>query len=187
MTDSDQPPDLVTPTPFSGTLRPSVATDMPEILQIYPLAFPDEDLRGLIKELIGRPDVASLVATIGGAVAGHVLFTRGQTGNEAAPSALLGPLAVTPAWQRSGIGSALILKGLENLKEAGVRVICVLGDPAYYKKFGFKVETGIIPPCPIPDTWRPAWQSLDMTSDADPVRGRLSLPEPWLRPWLWTE
>jgi putative acetyltransferase len=83
---------------------------------------------------------ASLVALVEGAVVGHILFSpvtiRGEgTEGEAVG---LGPMAVLPAFQRRGVGSALVRAGLAHLRAAGHRAVVVLGHPAYYPRFGFR-------------------------------------------------
>ncbi|GAI48156.1 unnamed protein product [marine sediment metagenome] len=49
----------------------------------------------------------------------------------------LSPVAVIPAWQRQGIGKALVSEGIERCRSIGCSVIAVLGDPGYYTQFGF--------------------------------------------------
>ena len=81
----------------------------------------------------------SLVAEQEGRVLGHILFSpviiEGES--EGFPAAALAPLAVLPAFQRLGIGSALVSAGLERCREIGFSRVLVLGDPAYYQRFGF--------------------------------------------------
>ncbi|MEM8699183.1 MAG: N-acetyltransferase, partial [Pseudomonadota bacterium] len=73
--------------------------------------------------------------------------------------------------------------GVERLREIGTRQIFVLGDPAYYRRFGFRPEKAVTPPCPIPEDWAPAWQSLTLS---DPIaQGKLHVPAPWLTPAYW--
>ncbi len=81
--------------------------------------------------------VISLVATREGGVVGHVLFSR-----VSAPFRALGlaPVAVVPDRQRAGIGSRLIRVGLERAAEKGWQAVFVLGDPAFYRRFGFDAE-----------------------------------------------
>jgi putative acetyltransferase len=78
----------------------------------------------------------SLVATIGGRVVGHILYSPVSVGDIA--GAGLGPIAVAPEHQRHGIGSQLIETGNQKLREAGCPFIVVLGHPGYYPRFGFK-------------------------------------------------
>jgi len=49
----------------------------------------------------------------------------------------LGPVSVLPAYQRQGMGKALIHEGLSRLKSMRARGCCLVGHPDYYKKFGF--------------------------------------------------
>jgi putative acetyltransferase len=49
----------------------------------------------------------------------------------------LGPVAVRPERQRTGIGSRLIRAAIDRVKRAGWQVIFVLGDPSFYGRFGF--------------------------------------------------
>lgn len=49
----------------------------------------------------------------------------------------LGPVSVLPQWQRQGIGTQLIHHAMEQLSAQGVAGCVVLGDPAYYGRFGF--------------------------------------------------
>jgi putative acetyltransferase len=170
-----------------GTLlRESVRGDLAAIEVLYPDAFPDEDLLPLVRELLQETTLTlSLLGVIGPSVVGHVIFTKcGITGSND-KVALLGPLAVASAWQKQGIGSELVRVGLHRLEKAGVPHICVLGDPAYYGRFGFEPETSIAPPYPLPEEWRDAWQSMSLDSAEPPRRCKLSVPQPWLQPALW--
>ena len=76
--------------------------------------------------------------------------------------------------------------GLLRLEEAGIRSVYVLGDPAYYSRFGFAPERSVATPYPLPAEWADAWQSLCLGDPAAGVSGRLVLPEFWLDPALWS-
>jgi putative acetyltransferase len=54
----------------------------------------------------------------------------------------LGPMAVLPAYQRQGIGSQLVERGLERLREAGCPFVVVIGHPTFYPRFGFRAAGG---------------------------------------------
>ena len=58
----------------------------------------------------------------------------------------LAPLAVAPACQKQGIGAALVRQGFTELQALGARGCVVLGDPAYYGRFGFKADPALA--CP---------------------------------------
>lgn len=86
----------------------------------------------------------SLVAEADGRLIGHIAFspvtisdgTRGWYG--------LGPVSVLPAYQRQGIGKALIREGLARLKEMHAQGCCLVGHPDYYRKFGFENMPGLV-------------------------------------------
>lgn len=115
------------------------------VAQLHLAAFGDAHgtvVAGLVDALragITPVDGLSLVADDAGRVTGHVLFSRSRLD---APRRLvdvqvLSPVAVQPARQRKGIGSALIRRGLEVTRARGVPVVFVEGPPAYYARFGF--------------------------------------------------
>ncbi len=160
--------------------------DRDAIMSLYPDAFPEEDLLALLGPLLDEtPGVLSLVAEEAGRIAGHAAFTpcRLETGEGA--FALLGPLAVAPDRQRAGIGSLLVRQGLARLAGEGVTHVFVLGDPAYYGRFGFTEERGVKPPYPLPEDWRPAWQALAVTPGRAPPSGTLVLPPAWMEKSYW--
>lgn len=85
------------------------------------------------------PETLSLVAKHEEHVVGHVLFSPAAVdGSDSLCGMGLGPVAVSRAFQRQGIGSLLITRGIEALKERGGSFICVLGWPDYYSRFGFR-------------------------------------------------
>src|SRR5713226_5937204 len=87
--------------------------------------------------------VCAMVAEEKGRVLGHVLFSRiaVESGDNEIPMLALAPLAVLPAFQRLGIGSALVSAGLARCRELGHTRVVVLGEPAYYERFGFSTAT----------------------------------------------
>ena len=81
----------------------------------------------------------TLVALSEGRVVGHILFSAVTIAKspETFNAVGLAPVAVLPEFQRKGIGSKLIREGLHQCKQAGYDAMVVLGDPAYYSRFGF--------------------------------------------------
>jgi putative acetyltransferase len=156
-----------------------------EIMTLYRQAFPDEDLTGLVAELLALgPEVLSMTArSATGALIGHGCFSI--CGVERREVALLGPLAVTPARQKSGVGGALVRAGLDRLRARGVGQVLVLGDPVYYGRFGFRRETQIDAPYTLPADWGPAWQSLLLIPETGGAAGRLRVPGPWRKAIYW--
>lgn len=172
---------------FEPDIRKSILADLPAIEKLYPAAFPDEDLLPLVKDLLQEPSIVlSLVATIESRLAGHVIFTKCSVEGSDARAALLAPLAVAPSYQRQGIGSAIVRSGLEQLEDAGVSQVFVLGDPAWYSRLGFKPEPRVDTPYPLPEEWRDAWQSLFLGGTVAPQGGKIALPPRWMKPELWS-
>ncbi len=166
--------------------RESLPGDIPSLEELYPAAFPDEDLLPLVSDLLRESDaVLSLVAIVGGALAGSIMFTTCGVEGRTETVALLAPLCVAPDLQKRGVGGALIREGLRRAKTSDATHILVLGDPNYYARFGFETETGVAPPYPLPDEWREAWRSITIRDVERPLRGKLQPPELWLRPELW--
>jgi putative acetyltransferase len=121
-------------------IRQEISTDIPGIRFVEEQAF-QRPIEADLVDLCRRRDktILSLVATRAGSVAGHIMFT--PVALEPAHDGLrglgLGPIAVLPEWQRTGIGSRLIRAGMELCREHGHDFIVLLGDPRYYSRFGF--------------------------------------------------
>lgn len=79
----------------------------------------------------------SLVAVQAGLVVGHIAFSPVTVSDGSVDWYGLGPLSVAPALQGRGIGRALVEQGLRALREAGAQGCVLLGDPAFYGRFGF--------------------------------------------------
>lgn len=96
----------------------------------------------------------SLVAELNGEIAGHVAFSAIEVVAPHATQAAVGlaPLAVLPAFQNRGIGTALVHRGLEDCLAQGHKIVIVLGDPLYYLRFGFEraSDHGIECPYDVP-------------------------------------
>jgi putative acetyltransferase len=72
-------------------------------------------------------------------------------------------LAVTPALQRRGIGSALVHSGLDSVTAQGFEAVFVLGHPAYYPRFGFSAAAASKLASPYAGD---AFMALELTPDA---------------------
>lgn len=167
-------------------IRKSVPKDVPLIEELYPMAFPEEDLLPLVRELLEEDStVHSLVAIVDGVLVGHVIFTTCEVAGNIDKVALLGPLAVAPAHQRQGVGSVLVNAGLAQMENAGMDCVLVLGDPAYYGRFDFKPDDRVMPPYPLPDEWHDAWQSRSLSQGRKPIHGKLIVTQPWRQKALW--
>jgi putative acetyltransferase len=93
----------------------------------------------------GRMKV-SKVAIHEGKVIGHVAISPVRVSGSDLGWYGLGPVSVLPSYQGRGIGSALIMDALLELSTSGAAGCVVLGEPAYYERFGFKAHTGLTLP-----------------------------------------
>ena len=85
----------------------------------------------------------SLVAEVAGQVVGHIAFSPIILSDGSLHWYGLGPVSVLPAYQRQGIGKALIHEGLARLKAIHAQGCCLVGHPGYYTKFGFQNVPGL--------------------------------------------
>jgi putative acetyltransferase len=122
-------------------IRHARLADHAAIAALLTAAFGRPDEAALVGRLRAEEDTLfELVAEEDGAVVGHVLFSRLWADRYELYGALA-PLAVHPDRHRQGLGSKLVRAGLENAREFGCHGVLVLGDPAYYGRFGFSAET----------------------------------------------
>ena len=121
-------------------VRTAVQADRDAIRAVHLAAFPTAVEADLIEALARDGDLAiSLVAEAEGAVVGHIVLSPMQVRADgvAVFAFGLGPVAVLPERQGAGVGAALIEAGVAAAKASGAALLFVLGDPAYYGRFGF--------------------------------------------------
>jgi putative acetyltransferase len=123
-------------------IRKEEEKDHKKIYEINKSAFGQEDESKLVEKIRSGNNFIpglSLVADIDNGTIGHILFSRIKiVGSSVFETLALAPMAVIPEFQRQGVGSALIKKGIKIVKELGFDSIIVLGHEDYYPKFGFK-------------------------------------------------
>ena len=101
----------------------------------------------IVRELRNAGALAiSLVAEYQEKVIGHVAISPVKISDNTQGWFGLGPISVLPSSQKSGVGSKLMREALENLRNYGASGCVLLGDPAYYKRFGFAPEESLILP-----------------------------------------
>jgi putative acetyltransferase len=125
-------------------IRAEEPADTAAIHRVHAAAFPTDAEARLVDALRGAGRLTfSLVALKADAIVAHIAFSPVEIGSGAGPAAGMGlaPLAVLPEHQRRGIGSRLVREGLEACKNRGVGFVVVLGEPAYYQRFGFTRAT----------------------------------------------
>jgi putative acetyltransferase len=85
----------------------------------------------------------SLVAEMDGCVVGHIAFSPVTMSDGTRNWYGLGPISVLPAYQRQGIGKALVREGLSRLRDLNAQGCCLVGHPEYYRQFGFRNVSGL--------------------------------------------
>lgn len=121
-------------------IRAATPRDREAIRLVEEHAFGQRSEAGLVDAIVAQGDaIVELVAVEDGQVVGHILFSRLHIESEAGefPAVALAPLAVEPSFHGTGIGGALVREAHIRLKTAGERLSVVLGDPAYYGRFGY--------------------------------------------------
>jgi putative acetyltransferase len=127
----------------AAVIREAGPRDYPAIRAILRHAFATADEANLVDEL--RADgavLAEFVAASDIALQGHALYSRLaiEQNGETLAGAALAPVAVLGAFQRKGLGAALIKAGNARCAGLGLAAILVVGDGAYYRRFGFSSE-----------------------------------------------
>ncbi|MBT3334564.1 MAG: N-acetyltransferase [Rhodospirillaceae bacterium] len=157
-------------------IRAETSDDVARVRHVVLSAFGQADEADLVAALQASGDVEiALVAMHGDQLVGHILFSK-----LAAPAGCLGlaPVSVLPEFQNQGIGGALIRDGLDIATRKGWQAVFLLGEPAYYERFGFTVAAahkfGTIYP-------KPYVMGLELTSGAlDALDGALTYAQPFL-------
>lgn len=137
---------------MSIIIRPERAFDAPAIEHVTIEAFrnaPHTDhTEQFIVRALRRADAltVSLVAEADGQLAGHVAVSPVSIHDGTDRWFGLGPISVLPAHQGRGIGTRLMEAALQQLRSASANGCVVLGDPAYYGRFGFSPLAGLVLP-----------------------------------------
>lgn len=154
-------------------IRPERPGDAVHVRALLDAAFGGDVESKLVERLRADGDfVLSLVAESAQGIAGYAGFPRLvlRLDERNVPVVGLAPVGVSPPLQRKGIGGVLIRDGLARLKDRAERLVFVLGDPAYYRRFGFTVMEGF-----VSRYAGPCFQTLMLAPDA-PKAGQVSYP-----------
>lgn len=130
----------------------------------------------LVDELRGSSDwlpALSWVAERDEQVIAHAVCSRGNIDGTSAVA--LGPIAVAPHVQGGGVGSALLHALIGAADAIGEPAIALLGNPDYYRRFGFVTATdvGISPP---EEAWGPHFQVRRLTAWSEALTGTFRYP-----------
>jgi putative acetyltransferase len=171
-------------------LRPEGPADPPAIRRVIAGAFARSDVPvpaevGLVEALrhsaAWLPEL-SMVAEVDGEVVAYALLTRVWVDPCDTPALVLGPVAVLPARQGRGYGSAAVQAALDAAAELGERLVVVLGNPAYYRRFGFQPAAEMQLTSPWSGLGDP-WQAIVLPTagpgTAPLPQGEVRFPAPW--------
>lgn len=157
-------------------IRQEVAEDYPSVYEIVKSAFAtaeqsdgnEQDLVVSLRKSQSFIPALSLVATVQGELVGHILFTKVSIGEHTGLA--LAPLSVLPAYQKQGIGMALMAEGHRIAKELGYDYSVVLGHPQYYPNAGYRPASlyGIKAPFEVSDE---SFMAIKLNPLAGPVNG----------------
>lgn len=118
----------------------------------------------------------SWVAEVDGQVVGHNICTRGFVDDT--PCVGLGPIGVRPDLQGRGVGSAMMHAMIGAADSAGEPLIALLGNPDYYRRFGFvaSTELGVAPPEPA---WGVHFQVRPLSAWTEAITGTFRYARPF--------
>lgn len=166
---------------FTVTIRTEDAKDYPSVYDVNTNAFGRKEEARLVDRLRLSnnfiPEL-SIVASVDDKVVGHILFTEIfiKNGAKEIPTLALAPMAVTPQYQRKGIGQRLVRYGFEEAQKLGFKSVFVLGSSDYYTKFGFTPTTKwqIVPPLNFP---KEAFMGIELEEGSlSEVKGDVKYP-----------
>lgn len=132
-------------------IRPEMPRDQAAIREITrrafaPMPFADGDEQDVIDRFRGAGVLAlSLVADLEGAIVGQISFTPAFAADGSPDWYALGPVAVAPEHQGNGIGSQLVRAGIDWLRSVGAAGCVLVGNPVYYRRFGFVLASQLAP------------------------------------------
>lgn len=132
------------------TIRSETGTDADAIGNVTAAAFRTPEISSQTEQFIvealraAKALAVSLVAEMDGEVIGHIAFSPVTISDGTQGWYGLGPVSVLPAYQRQGIGRALIREGLSRLRAMDARGCCLVGHPGYYRQFGFRNPSGLV-------------------------------------------
>ncbi|MFJ7617502.1 GNAT family N-acetyltransferase [Rhodococcus erythropolis] len=167
-------------------IRRETSSDRDAVYSLLGAAFADQAAPGepayeieLTRQLFASDDylpTLSLVAVAGEEIVGFVIGTRGWVGHVEAVG--LGPLAVTPGNQRSGVGSALMHAVIGACDALDVPLIALLGSTEYYPRFGFVTSTDAGIESPEAE-WGAHFQVRTLTAHRAEQTGKFSYAAPF--------
>lgn len=121
-------------------IRPEREADREAIRALTVGAFGQAAEADLVDALRAQGDLVLSLVAADPAIVGHLAFSRLGLPRAAVRATALAPVSAAPSRQRQGIGTALIRDGLRRLAADGEDLVLVLGEPAFYNRFGFAAD-----------------------------------------------
>ena len=174
-------------------IRIATRLDRDEIQGVYLSAFSESEREMVSKLAVNllsedtSPQTYSYVAETEGAVVGHVALSPIlMDDHEHWHGYILAPLAVKPDYQKRGIGSKLIERGMQQLLKMGAHILFVYGDPTFYGRFGFRADAADRYTPPFSLQYPYGWQAITLNEyhlEKSPIKitcvPSLCAPELW--------
>jgi len=168
--------------PAELEIRTESPADHQAVSAVVAAAFGSPVEARLVESIRASPEFLpelSLVGDFEGQIVGHVMISYAaiRDGEKDKPIALLAPLAVSPEFQRRGVGSALVREVTRRADDLDEPLVVLEGSPVFYGRLGFEYSV----PCGIHlklPSWAPAEASqiLRLTNYTASIRGLVVYP-----------
>ena len=124
-------------------IRAAAPSDFEDIARCIHAAFQSDVEVALVQQLRADQDaLLDLVVEREASIVGHVMVSKLALNPDfGLRCGGVAPLSVTPAHQGMGVGAALMNEVLLRSRAADLDALFLLGEPAYYQRFGFRVTT----------------------------------------------
>ncbi|MFD0675574.1 MULTISPECIES: GNAT family N-acetyltransferase [unclassified Paenibacillus] len=129
-------------------IRTETKDDYSQVYELNDKAFGNRDNESKLIEQIRLSEQfipeLSIVAEADKQIIGHILLSRAKVVDQVNDQLkeydviVLAPIAVSPDYQKQGVGTQLMMEGMKRTKQLNYSIILLIGHPAYYPKFGFK-------------------------------------------------
>jgi putative acetyltransferase len=174
-------------------IRVATHSDRDDIRAVYLAAFPEVErdaVATLAVDLLAEttsPEIVTLVAEKHTELVGHIALSPvTAVAHTNWQGYVLAPLAVAPAYQKTGVGTALIETGIALLADSDVDALFVYGDPGYYGRLGFSAAPAARyrPPYDMQQAF--GWQAIILRNEISAAADvALTCVQPLSNPALW--
>lgn len=154
--------------------------EWPRVRALIDSAFAPQTAAGLLADWLHERGAAlSMVAESDHRLVGQVLFSPlpVRTGDGVTDVLCLAPLSVDPGFRHRGIARTLVAASLAALADRPEPLVVLEGDPAMYRKFGFRPASGFGVARPSELIPEPAFQAAPLPRYSGPLGGRLEYPQ----------